>query len=88
MSVRANSVPRHEHAEYIEDQLNLLCAVREAQDAGVEIPEMWTAYLDMPPEVDAILQILREHGHPPPRPKTCSRTRPDHQVDESGCRQR
>lgn len=41
-------------AEYIHHQIDLVFAVREAQDAGVEVPEMWTSWLDIPAEAAAI----------------------------------
>lgn len=41
-------------ADYIDHQIDLVFAVREAQDAGVDVPEMWTAYLDIPAEAAVI----------------------------------
>jgi uncharacterized protein YggE len=46
-------------ADYLEAQVGLVVAAREAQDAGLAVTELYTSWLDTPPE-EAVIQARVE----------------------------
>lgn len=49
-------------AWYIQAQLNLAYAIREATDAGQQVPPLWRTWLDQPPE-RAVIEARIEGEH-------------------------